>query len=212
MKVLIIDDHPIILEGCRRLLKDMGIDDISESLSLADGFRLYRKERPDVVIVDLSMQAGQLSGLDFIRRLRRHDKATALMVLSMHSDDTVVRRAIESGANAYVLKDTSAEEFEKAFKRVSSGERYLSHDLASQIVFHKTGAAASPLDSMSLRELQTLSLIAEGKRYDDIAEDLHVSYKTVVNTAASLKRKLDAKTMSELLRIAIELLPTPIRR
>jgi DNA-binding NarL/FixJ family response regulator len=111
-----------------------------------------------------------------------------------------------------VLKDTSAEEFEKAIRQISVGERYLSHDLASQIVFHKTGADASPLDRMTLRELQTLSLLAEGKRYDDIAEELHVSYKTVVNIAAALKRKLGVKTMSELLRTAIDLLPTPIPR
>jgi DNA-binding NarL/FixJ family response regulator len=212
MQVLIIDDHPIVVQGCRRLLEEMRVETILVAASLSEGFRLYRQKRPDVIIVDLSMQAGPLSGLNFIRRLRVHDRRTPIMVLSMHGDRSVVRRALELGANAYVLKDTSPEEFVQAFRKVREGEHYLSYDLASEIAFDKASGAQSPLDGLSLRELQTLSLIAEGRSYSQIAEELHVSYKTVVNTVAILKRTFEAGSLSHLMRIAVGLMPAGNRR
>ena len=109
-RVLIIDDHPIVIQGCRRLLEDMGVDAVHpHAASLAEGFRLYRQKHPDVIIVDLSMQSGALGGLSFIRRLRIHDQRTPILVLSMHADPVIVSRALELGASGYVLKDTSSE-------------------------------------------------------------------------------------------------------
>ena len=207
MKVLVIDDHPIVIQGCRRLLEDAGVDEIYVAATLSEGFRLYRQKQPDMIIVDLSMQSGALGGLSFIRRLRVHDDRTPILVLSMHSDRMIVSRALEVGANGYVLKDTSPDEFSKAFRRVRDGQPYLSHDLASQIAFMEARGDRNPLSRMTLRELQTLSLIAEGKPYISIAEELHVSYKTVVNTCAQLKAKLGVRTLPELMRIAIQHLP-----
>jgi DNA-binding NarL/FixJ family response regulator len=208
MQVLIIDDHPIVIQGCRRLLEDMGTEEIHHAGSLAEGFRLYRQKRPDVIIVDLSMQSGALGGLSFIRRLRIHDQKTPILVLSMHADPVIVSRALELGANGYLLKDTSSDEFVNAFRKVRDGQQYLSHELASQIAFMEARGNRSPLRSMTVRELQTLSLIAEGKPYIAIAEELHVSYKTVVNTCATLKSKLGVRTLPELMRIAIRHLPS----
>jgi DNA-binding NarL/FixJ family response regulator len=208
MKVLVIDDHPIVIQGCRRLLEDMGVEEIYVAASLSEGFRTYRQKRPDMIIVDLSMQAGALGGLSFIRRLRVHDERTPILVLSMHSDRMIVSRALEVGANGYLLKDTSSEEFLKAFRRVRDGLPYLNHELASQIAFMEARGDRNPLGRMTLRELQTLSLIAEGKPYISIAEELHVSYKTVVNTSAQLKAKLGVRTLPELMRIAIQHLPS----
>jgi two-component system invasion response regulator UvrY len=208
MKVLVIDDHPVVIQGCRRLLEDMGVEEILVAASLSEGFRIYRQKRPDMIIVDLSMQSGALGGLSFIRRLRIHDESTPVLVLSMHSDRMIVSRALEVGANGYLLKDTSSEEFAKAFRRVRDGQPYLNHELASEIAFREARGDSNPLSRMSLRELQTLSLIAEGKPYIAIAEELHVSYKTVVNTSAQLKVKLGVRTLPELMRIAIQHLPS----
>jgi two-component system, NarL family, invasion response regulator UvrY len=210
MRVLVIDDHPIVIQGCRRLLEDIGAQEIDYASSLAEGFRLYRKKHPDVIIVDLSMQSGALGGLSFIRRLRIHDKRTPMLVLSMHADPVIVRRALAVGANGYLLKDTSSEEFIQALRQVRDGQHYLSHELASQIAFMEARGNRNPLSSMTLRELQTLSLIAEGKPYMAIAEELHVSYKTVVNTCAQLKSKLGVRTLPELMRIGIQHLPSTI--
>ena len=212
MKVLIIDDHPIVIQGCRRLLEDLGVEEIHVASCLSEGFRTYRQKRPDVIIVDLSMQSGALGGLSFIRRLRINDEQTPILVLSMHSDRMIVSRALEVGANGYILKDTSPEEFVNAFRRVRDGLPYLNHELASEIAFMEARGERNPLSRMTLRELQTLSLIADGKPYTSIAEELHVSYKTVVNTSAQLKAKLGVRTLPELMRIAIQHLPTAMGR
>ena len=205
-RVLVIDDHPIVLQGCRQLLEDAGVGQIVQAQSLADGFRLYRTQKPDVIIVDLAMRTGALGGLSFIRRLRLHDQRTPILVFTMHSDPVIVSRALEVGATGYVLKDTSSDE--KAFQKVRENRPYLSHDLASEVAFMEARGTTNPLRRMTVRELQTLALVAEGKPYGVIAEHLHVSYKTVANTCTQLKAKLGVRTLPELMRIAIQHLPS----
>jgi DNA-binding NarL/FixJ family response regulator len=207
MKVLVIDDHPIVIQGCRRLLEDAGVDELLIASSPSEGFRVHRHKRPDMIIVDLAMQSAALGGLSFIRRLRFHDRNTPILVLSMYADRMIVSRALEVGANGYLLKDSVAEEFMTAFRAVRDGRRYLSHELASQIAFMDARGQRNPLSGMSLRELQAISLIADGKPYSEIAEELHVSYKTVVNISAQLKSKLGARSLPELMRLAIRHLP-----
>lgn len=209
MKVLVIDDHPIVLEGCRQLLKFAGVDKIVQTESLAKGFQLYRSQKPDVIIVDLAMHTGALGGLSFIRRLRLHDTRTPILVFSMHNDPFIVCRALKLGANGYILKDTSGEEIVRAFDNIRNGVPYLSHELASQVAFMEArGNAKNPLRSVTERELQILSLLAEGKPYTQIASDLHVSYKTIANTCSQLKAKLGVHSLPELMRLAIEHLPS----
>ena len=112
------------------------------------------------------------------------------------------------GATGYVLKDTSSDEVLKAFQRVRENRPYLSHDLASEVAFMEARGTTNPLRRMTVRELQTLALVAEGKPYGVIAENLHVSYKTVANTCTQLKAKLGVRTLPELMRIAIQHLPS----
>jgi two-component system, NarL family, invasion response regulator UvrY len=204
-RVLIIDDHPIVLQGCRRMLEDAGVETVLEAREAASGYRLYRRHRPDVVIVDLALKDGGLGGLELIRRMRLNDPRSRILVFSMHSDPVIAARALEAGATGYVIKDTSADELIKAFHQVRSGTPYLSNDLAMQVAFVSTGARANPLADLTPRELQTLSLLAEGKPYGRIAEELHVSYKTVVNACSQLKQKLNAKNLPELIRVAVRL-------
>jgi len=207
-RVLIIDDHPIVLQGVRQLLEDTGVTEITQAQSLTDGFRLYRNQKPDVLIVDLAMRTGALGGLSFIRRMRLHDTTTPILVFTMHSDPVIVSRALEVGATGYVLKDTSSEEVLKAFQRVRENKPYISHDLASEVAFMEARGTSNPLKKMTVRELQTLALVAEGKPYGVIAEQLHVSYKTVANTCTQLKAKLGVRTLAELMRIAIQHMPS----
>ena len=123
-RVLVIDDHPIVLQSVRQLLEDAGVNQITQALTLAEGFRLYRTHKPDVIIVDLAMGTW-LGGLSFIRRLRLHDQQTPIFVLTMHSDPVIVSRVLEVGATGYVLKDTSSDEVLKAFQRVRENRPYL---------------------------------------------------------------------------------------
>jgi len=203
--VLIIDDHPIVLQGCRRMLQDAGIERVLEASDIKSGYRLYRRHRPDVVIVNLAMQGSGLRGLDVIRRMHSHDPRTRILVFSMHSDPIIAARALEAGATGYVLKDTAADELMEAFDKVRAGTPYLSNDLAMQVALIRTGVRRDPLADLTPRELQTLSLLAQGKAYGRIADELGVSYKTVVNACSQLKQKLNAKNLPDLIRLAVQL-------
>jgi DNA-binding NarL/FixJ family response regulator len=204
--VLIIDDHPIVLQGCRRMLEDAGVTDVIEAADAASGYQLFSGKRPQVVIIDLGLQDSRLGGLELIRRIRADDTNVRILVFSMHSDPVIVARALQAGATGYVVKDTSAEHFIEAFKKVRAGTRYLSDDLALQVAFANTPRGQDPLAGLTPRELQTLSLLAEGKSYNRIADDLNVSYKTVVNVSSQLKQKLNADNLPDLIRIAVQLL------
>ena len=204
--VLIIDDHPIVLQGCRRMLEDAGVTVVLEARDAVSGYRLYRRHRPDVVIIDLAMQGSGLGGLPLIRRISSHDRRVRILVFSMHSDPIIVARALEAGATGYVLKDTSSADLLEAFEKVRGGQPYLSNDLAMQVALVHTPARQNPLAELTPRELQTLALLAEGKPYGRIAEEINVSYKTVVNVSSQLKQKLDARNLPELIRTAVQLL------
>jgi DNA-binding NarL/FixJ family response regulator len=200
--VLIVDDHPILLKGCRRILEDIGVERVIEAQNIATGYRQFLRHIPDMVVVDLSFQGNGLAGLALVERIKRHNPQARILVLSMHSDPVVVARALNAGATGYVNKDTSPEELIKAVNRVLKGLPYLSDDLASKIAF----ARKEPLADLTPRELQTLGLLAEGKTYSSIADDLNVSYKTVVNTCWQLRQKLAVKSLQELVRTAVRLL------
>ena len=207
-RVLIVDDHPILLQGCRRILEDMGIDSIMEASDIVSGYRLYRRHRPNMVIVDLSFQGNSLAGLPLVQRIRRQDPQARILVLSMHSDPAIVGRALQAGATGYAVKDSSPEGLVQAIEHVRDGIAFLSEELASKVAFVGAGAQGGPLAELTPRELQTLALLAEGKAYGRIAEDLNVSYKTVVNTCWQLKQKLAARNLPELVRAAVQLLAT----
>lgn len=207
--VLVVDDHPIVLQGCRRMLEDAGVTTVYEARDAAAGYRLYRRHRPQVVIADLAMEGSGLGGLPLIRRIRAHDPDVRILVLSMHSDPIIASRALEAGANGYVLKDSSSEELRKAFAKVQAGTPYLSGDLAMQIALARTSARQDPLAGLTPREMQILALLAEGKPYGRIAEEINISYKTVVNVSSQLKQKLDARNLPELIRTAVRLLQAP---
>jgi DNA-binding NarL/FixJ family response regulator len=204
--VLIIDDHPIVLQAWRRMLQDAGIETIFDARDVASGYRIFRRRHPELVIVDLSMQGRGLGGLPLIKRMRAYDPRTRILVFSMHSDPMIAARALEAGANGYVLKDASPDELIKAFEKVRSGAPYLSGDMAMQVALVRTGLHRNRLSDLTPREMETLSLLSQGKPYGQIAEELGVSYKTVVNMSSQLKQKLDARNLPDLVRIAVQML------
>ena len=204
--VLIIDDHPIVLQGCRRVLQDHGITPIHEARDVESGYQLARRHRPDVIIVDLAMQGSGLSGLSLIQSIRAHDPRAGILVFSMHSDPIIVNRALQTGATGYLLKDTSSQELVRAVESVAAGRPYLGSDLAMRVALAGAGLSRNPLSDLTPRELQVLSLLADGKPYDRIANELSVSYKTVVNVSSQLKQKLQAGNLPELVSTAVKLL------
>ena len=205
--VLVIDDHPIVLQGCRCLLEDWGVERVLEASSVLSGYRLFRREKPDMVIVDLALQGSGLSGLLLVRRLRAQDGRLPILVLSMHGDPVIASRALEAGADGYVQKDTSSGTLFEAFERVRRGQPYIGHELAMQVAL--LGARKdTPLGDVTQRELQMLALLADGRDYTQIADELGLSYKTVANTCSQLKAKLGATSLPELVRRAIQYVST----
>lgn len=206
--VLIVDDHPIVSQALRRILRDAGIKTVLDAQDIVSGYRLYRRNQPEVVIIDLAMQGKGLAGMHLIRRIRAQNPRTRILVFSMYSDPNIVARVLEAGANGYVLKDASSADLIKAFEKVRAGDSFLSGDLAMHVALMRTGKERNPLAGLTPRELETLSLVAEGKPYGQIAEELNVSYKTVVNVCYQLRQKLEARNLQDLVRVAIRLLPS----
>ncbi|HLK81800.1 MAG TPA: response regulator transcription factor [Xanthobacteraceae bacterium] len=208
--VLIIDDHPIVLQGCRRVLADAGMEPVLTASDLVAGYRLYRRHQPDVIVVDLAIRGKGLGGLDLIRRIRTHNPRARVLVLSMHNDAMIVARSLEAGATGYVLKDTSSEQLVKAVQQIANGAPYLDGELAVKVALVGSRAVRSnPLSDLTPRELQVLALLADGKPYNRIADELNVSYKTVVNVSSQLKQKLEARNLPELVSAAVKLLAAP---
>jgi DNA-binding NarL/FixJ family response regulator len=205
-RVLVVDDHPIVLQGCRRVLEDAGVHEILEAGSVAEANSLYRRHAPDVVIIDLAMQGKGFSGLDLIRRLRLEKADLPILVFSMHGDPVIVSRALEAGATGYLLKDTAPDDMIEAFDKVSRGIPYLSHEIATQVALLRIRTPQRTFGAVTPRELQALALLAEGHSYGQIANDLGVSYKTVANIGAQLKVKLGARSFPDLIRTAVEYL------
>ncbi|MDZ5695656.1 response regulator transcription factor [Chelativorans sp. M5D2P16] len=202
-RVLIVDDHPMVLQGCRRVLQDAGVCDVLEASNATSGYRLFRRNRPDIVIVDLALKGNRLGGLDLVARMRLHDSRLPILVLSMHSDAFIVSRALQAGATGYVLKDAGPGDFLDAFESVRNGKPYLNHDTAVQVALHGARPAIGGLSGLSPRELQVLTLLAEGKAYRQIGHELNVSYKTVANLCSQLKGKLGVRNLPELIRMAV---------
>jgi two-component system, NarL family, invasion response regulator UvrY len=184
--VLVIDDQPIVFEGCRRVLEEAGIRAVIQARNLVSGYRLYYRHRPDVMIIDLDMRGPKLRGLSLIRRISSHGPRTRILIFCMNDDPAVVTAALEAGASGYLLKDSSSEELVEAVEQVRAGSSYLSHQLVTQIVIRGERSRPDPLSNFSQREIETLTLLSQGKRYALIAQELGVSYKTVVNITSGL--------------------------
>jgi DNA-binding NarL/FixJ family response regulator len=144
-----------------------------------------------------------------IERLLEKNPQAKILVFSMYDDPVFAARALEAGAHGYLSKTSKPEEFIAAIGTIRSDKVYLEHAIATQLAVLHSGRNHNPFVALSARELQVLRLIGQGKRHSDIAEQLNLSYKTVANTSSQLKAKLGAKSLADLIRIAIESNPPP---
>jgi two-component system, NarL family, invasion response regulator UvrY len=198
--VLVIDDHPVARQGCRRVLERIGIITIFEAGDVVMGYELFDRHRPEIVVVDLGLRDNCLDGMSLVRRFKSENPNVRILVLSMHADPLVVSRALGAGATGYALKDATSENLLKAFEAVQEGRSYLSDDLDVRL------SRSGLLTELTPRELETLTLLSEGKSYTGIAEELSVSYKTVANTSLRLRKKLHAQSLSALVGKAVRVL------
>jgi two-component system, NarL family, invasion response regulator UvrY len=201
LRVLIVDDHPIVITGCRALLQTDPRVEVLEAQDGAAGFAAFLDERPDVAVIDINLPG--LSGLELLRRILERVPEARLIVFSMNDDPVVAARAIEAGAKGYIAKNDDPTLFAEAVRAVANGGLYLHPDMARQIAFLGSSANVNALSNLSHRELEILRLLAAGRTMAQIADLLNVSYKTVANNCTQLKQKLGASSAMDLMRIAL---------
>nr|WP_207783518.1 MULTISPECIES: response regulator transcription factor [unclassified Methylosinus] len=200
---MLVDDHPIVREGYRRLLeRQPGFRVVGEADSAATAYEAYRKFSPDVVVMDLQL-AGGAGGLEAVRHIRQWDKKARILVVTMHDAAAYALKAFEAGASGFVTKGGEAVELVRAVETVARGGRALGDDIAREIAAERLAEGRSPLDDLGPRETEILRLVASGRTTDEIARALNLSAKTVQNYHYQIKSKMGARTDAHLVWLAI---------
>jgi DNA-binding NarL/FixJ family response regulator len=202
-RVLIVDDHPVVLSGCRSLFASDSSVIIDEATDARSGHRAYVSRKPDVTVIDIKLP--DVSGFELMRRIRKDDPDAKIIMFSMNDDPMFVVRAIELGAQGYVSKGDDPRMLVKAVRKVAAGINFVSPQLAEAVTFSAASIKANPASQMTAREMEVLRLLGRGDKIVEVADALEISYKTVANTTSLLKQKLDAKNHSDLVRIAVEM-------
>ena len=205
MRIVLADDHTLFRAGIRALLADIaGAEVIAEAGDGHEALRLIALHRPDVAILDIAMSG--LNGLEVTARLAAEHPDVHVIVLSMHAHEEYVLEALREGATGYLLKDADTVELGLALRAVMRGEVYLSPAVSRQVVTgyiqHAGGMAEEP-ERLSLRQRETLQLIAEGLTTQEIAYRLGISVKTVEKHRAQLMERLGIHDVAGLVRYAI---------
>lgn len=207
IRVILAEDHHLVRKGIRALLENA--DDIEIVGEAADGqeaVELTQRLAPDVLIMDIAMP--RLTGIQATRQIRALNAATQVVILSMYSDETLVRQALGNGAKGYLLKRSVVEELLLAIRAASRGDIYLSPEICGPVLADlltpQADAEMSKFDRLTPREREVLQLIAEGHTNRAIAQLMKVSVKTVEKHRASLMSKLGIYDVAGLVRIAIQ--------
>lgn len=211
INVVLADDHVLVRDGIKSLLEDQeGIHVISEASNGVEALEMIKSCVADVLIVDIRMP--EMNGIEVVRVLKKQNNSIKTLVLSMHDSEEYVLNAISAGADGYLLKGSSKEEFLKALQMIHSGGKYFSGDVSSIIVNNlkhnpvvETNEEQEKLEDkfkLTKREKQILALVLEGKSNKEIAEDLEVSKRTAEVHRFNLMKKLDVKNLIELTKIA----------
>jgi two-component system, NarL family, invasion response regulator UvrY len=202
MRVLIVDDHPIVASGCRALLAGDGKIEILEASDAESGERVFIAEAPDICVLDINLPT--VSGFELARRILARAASARIIMFSMNDDPIFAARAIEVGAKGYVSKSGDPYDVVDAIREVASGGVYLPPAIARSIAFAGPALALSPLSKLTSREIEILRLLSAGKSLSEIAWLVHSSYKTIANTSSIIRQKLGLRSSSELVRFAIE--------
>lgn len=204
MRLLMADDHAIVLGGLKQLLaREEDIEVAGEAANGQQVLDALRRSRFDLVLLDMHMPGP--SGIDLIVRIRMHDPQLPILVLSMQDDLHVARAAFKAGACGYLTKDNEPEVLMAAIRKTAAGGRFIDPMLADQMVFDRETSCLDPAhEQLSTREFQVLSLLSCGTSINEIARDLRLSSKTVSTHKARLMRKLNFRSDADLVRYGLE--------
>ncbi|MCB2206791.1 MAG: response regulator transcription factor [Bacteroidetes bacterium] len=204
MKLLIADDHPIVRNGIKDILQDISPSFvIDEAEDAPEVVQKVIANDYDVIILDISMPGG--GGLNALKQIKQAKPLTKVLMLSIYDDEQYINRALKAGASGYLTKSVASEELELAIKKVISGEKYLSSEVASKMAtFIYSDKEKTKHELLSEREYQVFSLLARGDTTVEIAEELHISPKTVSTYRDRIMEKMGMSRNSELIHYAIK--------
>ena len=206
-RVLLVDDHPIVLDGLAQLInREEQLEVCGGAATTAEALKLVASEKPDIVVTDLVLAEG--SGLDLIKELKVRYPSLPVLVLSVRDESVYAERVLRAGARGYVMKDEAGDRIREGLLRVLDGEIYLSETMAremlSKLVNSRDTGVSVPEETLSDRELQVFELTGQGLGTTRIAEKLHLSPKTIETYRAKIKEKLHLQDATDLRRHAIQ--------
>ncbi len=204
ISLMLVDDHAMIREGYRSLLKKQHrLEIIAEAADGAEAYQRFKAVQPDLVIMDLSLP-GQ-GGLETITRIKQRDPQAKVLVFSMHQNPVFALQALRAGALGYVTKSSSADILINAIYAVFAGQHILSPDMAQALALEKSGHEYRALQSLTTREFEILRMLVKARSKEAIALTLNISPKTVSNSHYLIKSKLNVSSDIELILLAIRM-------
>ncbi len=202
VKVLVIEDHPIVRDGCMRIFARRSDIEALEASSAEAGHDLNRKLSPEIIILDVNLP--DANGLEIIATLLGDNPKAKIIVFSMYEAASFVTHALEKGARGYITKTDDPMTILAAIDKVRTGTVYLGQTVAQQLALYNLQIANSPLRDLSDRERQVLNLLGDGKSLTEISTQLTIGYKTAANLVSTIKQKLAIPTSSALIKFAVE--------
>lgn len=203
LRVLIVDDHPVVAEGWERITRGRLDCEVIAAATPSQAWRAWRSQAPDVIVADLTMGERKLAGIRLIQRLRAAGATLPVLVFTMHRSPIIARRALQSGCNGIIMKDSPLDEICEALREVARGGDYVPADLARKIALMARPGSIDTPPRLTPREREILRAIADGLSYREIAERAGISYKTVSNVSQTLRDKLSAQSFADLVVKAI---------
>lgn len=201
IRVLLIDDHPVVRTGYKRLLlQEPDLEVVAEAPNADEGYQAFQVHLPDVTVTDVSMPGA--GGLSLLQKILQRQADAKVLVCSMYDSPELVQRALASGTQGFVSKNAEPEELVRAVQAVFRGQKYLSQGLHTETLSGELALQAQRIASLSNREYEIFRLLALGHSIAECTDVLHVSHKTISNNQTQIKEKLHLETMTALVHLA----------
>ena len=204
VRILIVDDHPVVRKGLREIIEetpDMVVT--AEAGSGNEALEKIRKGDFDVAVLDISLPGR--SGLDVLEKIKHENPELPVLVLSMHPEEQYAIRTLKAGASGYLTKETAPDELIEALQRISKRRKYISPSLAEKLAYELELDSERPFhETLSDREYEVMRMIASGKTVKEIAAELFLSTKTVTTYRSRILYKMRMKNNAELIHYALK--------
>jgi two-component system, NarL family, invasion response regulator UvrY len=202
-RVLIIDDHPIVRDGCQRIFNRRSNLKVAEASTAEAGIALNETFSPHVIVLDVGLP--DASGFDIIPKLIAGNSQVRIVIFSMYGTRSFVTSALEKGAAGYITKNDEPSTILTAIDKVRAGEIYLGRAIAQNLAMTNLLPERDPLGDLNERERRIMALLGKGKSLTEISIDLRIGYKTIANAVSLIKQKLHLTTSASLIKFAVEL-------